>query len=913
VAKLNRARRGIGAKWRTKAFTSSTTTHRRSRRGAAVGGLLVLLTLVGALLVIAPVAIGANPSATLEQCANDKAPSPRTDGCDSTANQWVSGNVNEAKAVYVEGDSIPYRMTFDNLATGATVHHVTIEWDTTKSSKHAIDYLTTYNRTVATANPCLGVSGCTFPDTPDTFVIPADPQVTGAGVTPVAGNLTLFGGDIVSVSRPLTVGNTLCTNANSAGFYCYSTGTGYTGDKSAAITVDFTTTVANPVLAWGGHIASRGPAGAGWGAGNSAVSISGSPYHMRLIALDGAGGNQDRSLSAGAVIFPGAIHVVKNTTGGDATFGYTAGPSPLANCSITTSGGTGGGPGAANCFFDTITNFQTYTINESTIPANWAFDSVTCAIVPGTANGGSSSTSTTTATINLAEGEGWICTYANHFNASRTLSIDKSTTTASYDHVGQVIPYSILVTNTGNVSQNITVSDTPALDNFTCTPTNGSAVAAGGTMTCTGSHTVTLADLDAGSFSDQACANATGATEVCDSVTVPGTQNPHLAITKEATESGFSAVGDVIHYTITATNDGNVTLHNVDVTDAQVSNLSCTPTTPVADLAPGESITCTASHTITLADLNTGSFFNQACVDDGAGGAASVCDDVTTPGTQSPALTIEKTSTTTLITAAGQVVPYHYVVTNTGNVTLTGVTLADDKVAAVDITCTPTQPATLAPTATMTCDGSHTVTQAEFDGGGNLVNIATADSDQTGPSQDTVTIPIQPPPAKGHIFHTGVTCANFLSNNPSDELANGDYSVKSGKVNQVNPGVMFYYISIEAPSSSFTINVTQSNDAGWKPIPVQATNQVILYNADCSKSNTGTSSVNTTNGTATITVSGATAGATYVVGVKYSLSGLSGQSVSSPFPTVTYSFATNFNGGSNLPSSGDTIVLSPKP
>src|SRR4029453_11783843 len=161
----------------------------------------------------------------------------------------------------------------------------------------------------------------------------------------------------------------------------------------------------------------------------------------------------------------------------------------------------------------------------------------------------------------------------------------------------------------------------------------------------TASHTITLADLNTGSFYNQACVDdgAGGATEVCDSVTVPGTQNPHLLITKEATESGFSAVGDVIHYTITATNDGNVTLHNVDVTDAQVSNLSCTPTTPVADLAPGQSITCTASHTITLADLNTGSFYNQACVDDGAGGAASVCDDVTTPGTQSPALTIEKT------------------------------------------------------------------------------------------------------------------------------------------------------------------------------------------------------------------------------------------------------------------------------
>ena len=67
--------------------------------------------------------------------------------------------------------------------------------------------------------------------------------------------------------------------------------------------------MANPVLAWGGHIATRQD----WGTGNSAVAISGSPYHTRLIDLDGSGGNQDRSLSADAVIFPGFIHIVKNT------------------------------------------------------------------------------------------------------------------------------------------------------------------------------------------------------------------------------------------------------------------------------------------------------------------------------------------------------------------------------------------------------------------------------------------------------------------------------------------------------------------------------------------------------------------------------------------------------------------------
>jgi hypothetical protein len=68
--------------------------------------------------------------------------------------------------------------------------------------------------------------------------------------------------------------------------------------------------VANSVLAWAGHSSTR----ADGGPDNSAVAISGSPYHTLLIGLDGSGGNQDLSLSAAAVIFPGSITIIKNAT-----------------------------------------------------------------------------------------------------------------------------------------------------------------------------------------------------------------------------------------------------------------------------------------------------------------------------------------------------------------------------------------------------------------------------------------------------------------------------------------------------------------------------------------------------------------------------------------------------------------------
>ena len=86
-------------------------------------------------------------------------------------------------------------------------------------------------------------------------------------------------------------------------------------------------------------------------------------------------------------------------------------------------------------------------------------------------------------------------------------------------------------------------------------------------------------------------------------------QAPALTITKAATEPSYNAVGQVIHYTIVATNTGNMTLAAVTVTDPGVNELSCTPTNGSA-LAPGASMTCTATHTVTQADLDAGHYAN---------------------------------------------------------------------------------------------------------------------------------------------------------------------------------------------------------------------------------------------------------------------------------------------------------------
>lgn len=361
----------------------ATTFSRLTRRFS----LLVAGAVIGASTYV--MAAGATPGASgsLDQCGNG---SDGTATC-TVAGDWVPGNLGKSKASYTEGDSLPYRLVISGL-TAATSNTVTIKWDTTKSGKHALDYLTTFNRTVAAANPCVEVTGC---GSPTTFAIPVDGNVTGAGVTPIAGNFTMYNGTITGASSYTRTGT-------------------YADNSETQITLTFTPSSATSVLAWGGHISTR----LDWGQGNSAVGISGSPYHTSLVEVNGGGGSQDRSASADAVVFPGSITIVKDTQPNDTTdfaFSSTGGLTPAtfsldddsdASLSNTRS-------------FTNITTFETYTITEAAT-SGWTLSFPTpCSVT--SANGGSQSVNagTRTVTIDLEEGENVACTFVNSRQAPK--------------------------------------------------------------------------------------------------------------------------------------------------------------------------------------------------------------------------------------------------------------------------------------------------------------------------------------------------------------------------------------------------------------------------------------------------------------------------------------------------------------
>ncbi|MFS2091335.1 hypothetical protein ACCC99_21355, partial [Paenarthrobacter nicotinovorans] len=97
----------------------------------------------------------------------------------------------------------------------------------------------------------------------------------------------------------------------------------------------------------------------------------------------------------------------------------------------------------------------------------------------------------------------------------------------------------------------------------------------------------------------------------------PLTPAPAMEFTKSADASAVqnpAEVGDVITYTFTAKNSGNVTLKNVAITDPLAGLSALTYTWPGAAgiLLPGETVTATATYAITQADIDARHVANSA-------------------------------------------------------------------------------------------------------------------------------------------------------------------------------------------------------------------------------------------------------------------------------------------------------------
>ena len=243
----------------------------------------------------------------LEQAENGRLPNGILDPV-----TWTTGNVNAQKAHYTTGMTIPYRLGISGLTPGVT-YRVVLGYDTKHGGKHAIDFLTSYDRSTFHSSFGHGDGELIQPWTVYWQANPGElryelPEPDGHFVAATGTNQPYD--EFLNVRDVEIDGGAEMTIYNGTIVGMAYIGGGIAGAQTTdQLQVDFQVLPGQNriLLAWGGHIASADQ----WGEGMSAEDINGSPYHMRISycpPLDGETisgcGNKEVQLSATAVIAP---------------------------------------------------------------------------------------------------------------------------------------------------------------------------------------------------------------------------------------------------------------------------------------------------------------------------------------------------------------------------------------------------------------------------------------------------------------------------------------------------------------------------------------------------------------------------------------------------------------------------------
>jgi uncharacterized repeat protein (TIGR01451 family) len=349
---------------------------------------------------------------------------------------------------------------------------------------------------------------------------------------------------------------------------------------------------------------------------------------------------------------------------------------------------------------ETVTGTATHTIVETDLPGPLT----NVATAKGTDSQNKPVTATATATVNL--------TY------TATMEVTKSPSAASA-RVGESITYTYTVRNTGTVSiKGLKLSDDKLkeikVDKDTLVPDD----------TATGTATYTILETDLpGPLTNIVTVTATDSTGKAmtgeASASVDLTYSASMEITKTASATTAN-VGDTVTYSYTVRNTGEVTINDLALTDDKLGAITINANT----LAAGQTATGTSSHIVVEGDLPgplTNTVTGTATDSQGQPVTNTTTATVTLTYTASMSVTKVPSSTTA---GVGEQVTYTYTVENTGNVTLSGLTLSDDKIGAI----TPGQ-TTLASGESTTATGTYTVLEGDLPGPlTNTVTVTATDN-----------------------------------------------------------------------------------------------------------------------------------------------------------------------------------------
>ena len=346
------------------------------------------------------------------------------------------------------------------------------------------------------------------------------------------------------------------------------------------------------------------------------------------------------------------------------------------------------------------------------------------------------------------------------FNVTKTQTGGPNPVTS----LGDVITYTIVASNTGTVS----LTDVNATESYPGAGTgtlsapvesnsSNSILNVGETWTYTATYEVTQADVDAGVNLINTITVDTDETGSKDAnETTPVNGNPDFNVTKTQTggPNPVTSLGDVITYTIVASNTGTVSLTDVNATESYPGAGTGTLSAPVESnssnsiLNVGETWTYTATYEVTQADVDAGvNLINTITVDTDETGSKDANE--TTPVNGNPDFNVTKTQTggPNPVTLVGDIIIYTITVENNGSNTLTDINATEfyPGVGAGTLSAATESgvvDAMIQVGEVWTYTATYTATQADMDSGLNLVNRIRIDTNETGAKEDTETTPV---------------------------------------------------------------------------------------------------------------------------------------------------------------------------
>ena len=431
------------------------------------------------------------------------------------------------------------------------------------------------------------------------------------------------------------------------------------------------------------------------------------------------------------------------------------------------------------------------------------------------------------------------------------------------------------------------------------------------------------------------------------------------------------STNDVINYLMEVTNQGNAAISGVTVTDAfttdeapvLVGGYNQGDTNQDGLLDVGETWLYKASHQVTQAELDAGVAIVNTAVVTGTG-ATSDDDTASVEVQRNPALQIEKQvsidggstwfdadSATGPVANVGQTVYFRVVVMNSGNVTLSNIDVQDQVTAGtgnpLDFTFGAESEQLIKTLASGEVVISRVIQVQALSG--QQTDLATAFTTDAGSEVKATDYAnyFGKAPTTALIAPTSTTVNQYLNGSALSFQKYYDFqggviqysaSLKTGKIAQTNPGVLFYFtgatgsIKVADGNTTEKLSVTIDQTVTLKSgAPITSSlsavqNNIQLYQVVDANGNgkydagetvntlsSKSYSVTMLNGDITLNFTG-TKGSFYVASVKYDTSAVVGASVgknAATWPTVNYQFDTVFK-SATIETYAGGVDLAPK-